>query len=188
MENFQGSYIYFIYITVVKTTSIFENGFFICNIYSLPQRLLPSQITTYDQFRSYSKSIFSQIVQVRDELCLAHEAFQFFRKFNQNPMIRKNALDIFFQAEIPISLWRGQSITNHLQRMKEEDSRLTSIANPTLHFNSIIRHNQYTLMPVHVLAGPGCQKASSLHLALVSLLMYYFVASPPYLFVWLQPQ
>ena len=101
---------------------------------------------------------------------------------------RKKIIRKIFQTQIPISLWRGQSITNHLQRMKEEDSRLTSIANPTLHFNSIIRHNQYTLMPVHVLAGPGCQKASSLHLALVSLLMYYFVASPPYSFVWLQLQ
>ena len=106
--------------------------------YSSPPILPPAQITTCDQFRSYSKKMFIHILQVRDELCLAHEAFQFFRKFNQNPMIRKNALDIFFQAEIPISLWGSKPTANHLQRVPaEEESRLISniVTWPTIPLN-----------------------------------------------------
>ena len=121
MENFQGSYIFFIYITVQTEEHVFWN----CYIFLYPPPLPPAQITTNDQFRSYSENIFCYILQVRDELCLAHEAFQFFRKFNLKPLITKKFIRQIFPDRNTDLVMEGPihhqpSSTNERRRLKTD--------------------------------------------------------------------
>ena len=99
--------------------------FGIVTFFLYPPPLPPAQITTNDQFRSYSENIFCYILQVRDELCLAHEAFQFFRKFNLKPLITKKFIRQIFPDRNTDLVMEGPihhqpSSTNERRRLKTD--------------------------------------------------------------------